>query len=128
MARGGMAEFALPVESRAPGTGPFGAEACLARLRNGRISALNNPEKPVTNPIRASFLNEPVVPAVSSDYELFVASLTGYAMFLLDAEGRVATWGPGAEEQEGFKAEEILGQPFSTFFRPEDVALGQPQA
>src|SRR5205085_11928595 len=45
-----------------------------------------------------------------------------------DPAGRVASWNAGAEAIKGYAAEEILGQHFSVFYPPEDVAHGKPQA
>src|SRR5207302_507710 len=45
----------------------------------------------------------------------------------LDPAGRVASWNAGAEAIKGYAAEEILGQHFSVFYTPEDMASGKPQ-
>jgi PAS domain S-box-containing protein len=57
---------------------------------------------------------------------LLVRSVTDYAIYLLDPEGKVATWNPGAERFKGYQAEEIIGRHFSSFFTPEDVASDLP--
>jgi PAS domain S-box-containing protein len=59
-------------------------------------------------------------------YQLLVDSVTDYAIFMLDAGGRVVTWNRGAERSIGYRAEEVLGQHFSIFFLPEDVESGRP--
>ena len=59
-------------------------------------------------------------------FRLLVRSVTDYAIYLLDPEGMVATWNPGAERFKGYQAEEIIGQHFSRFFTPEDVASDLP--
>ena len=59
-------------------------------------------------------------------FRLLVNSVTDYAIYLLDRDGRVTTWNPGAERFKGYKAEEIIGQHFSRFFTPDDVAAGLP--
>ncbi len=58
---------------------------------------------------------------------LLVENAKDYAIYMLDAQGNVATWNAGAEHTEGYRAEEIIGKPFSTFFTPEDVARNAPQ-
>lgn len=58
--------------------------------------------------------------------QLFLESVRDYALFMLDREGRVATWNAGAERMKGWRADEILGQHFSKFYPPEDVARGKP--
>jgi PAS domain S-box-containing protein len=57
---------------------------------------------------------------------LLIESLQEYAIFLLDANGRVATWNAGAERIKGYRAEEIIGKHFSCFYLDEDKALGRP--
>ena len=60
-------------------------------------------------------------------YERLVQSITDYAIFMLDADGRVASWNSGAQRIKGYAAEEIIGQPFSRFYTPEDRAGGVPK-
>jgi PAS domain S-box-containing protein len=57
---------------------------------------------------------------------LMVASIRDYALYMIDPAGRVATWNPGAQRIKGYREEEILGQPISRFFTPEDVARHRP--
>jgi PAS domain S-box-containing protein len=60
-------------------------------------------------------------------YRLLVQSLRDYAVFMLDTEGRVQTWNPGAQTIKGYTAEEIIGRPLSRFYTAEDVVAGRPQ-
>jgi len=55
-----------------------------------------------------------------------IGSVRDYALFMLDPKGRVASWNPGAERIKGYREEEILGEHFSRFFPPEDIAMGKP--
>jgi PAS domain S-box-containing protein len=55
-----------------------------------------------------------------------VESVKDYAIFMLDREGRVMTWNPGAERIKGYKADEIRGKHFSVFYPPEDIERGKP--
>ncbi|HVR19384.1 MAG TPA: PAS domain S-box protein [Polyangiaceae bacterium] len=57
-------------------------------------------------------------------FRLLVESVTDYAIFLLDPEGRVRTWNRGAERIKGYRPADIIGQHFSTFYLPSDVATG----
>jgi PAS domain S-box-containing protein len=59
-------------------------------------------------------------------YRLLVDAITDYAIYLLDADGRVASWNAGAQRFKQYTAEEILGQHFSRFYTPEDQATGLP--
>jgi PAS domain S-box-containing protein len=45
--------------------------------------------------------------------------LTEHATFMLDAEGRVASWNPSAEQMFGHGPTEILGRPFAEVFAPD---------
>jgi PAS domain S-box-containing protein len=55
-----------------------------------------------------------------------VESIGDYAIYLLDREGHVLTWNPGAERIKGYAADEVLGLHYSRFFTDEDVAQGRP--
>ena len=59
-------------------------------------------------------------------FRLLVSAITDYAIYMLDTEGRVATWNPGAQRFKGYTTSEIIGEHFSRFFTPEDVAAGLP--
>jgi PAS domain S-box-containing protein len=52
-------------------------------------------------------------------FRLLVEAIKDYAICLLDAEGRIVSWNGGAEVMHGYRAEEILGRPFSLFHAPE---------
>ncbi|RKH34187.1 PAS domain-containing sensor histidine kinase [Corallococcus praedator] len=67
-------------------------------------------------------------PDVDAQLRLLIDNVRDYAILTLDLEGRVASWNAGAERIKGYRAEEILGQHFSRFYPPEDVARGKPQA
>lgn len=67
-------------------------------------------------------------PALTIDlYRLLVESIRDYAIFVLDPEGRVLTWNPGAQALKGYTREEIVGQHFSKFYLPEAIQSGWPQ-
>jgi PAS domain S-box-containing protein len=53
-------------------------------------------------------------------FRRLVDSVRDYAIFLLDREGNVMTWNPGAERLKGYKADEIIGRHFSAFY-PQEV-------
>ena len=65
-------------------------------------------------------------PASEDRFGLLVRSVQDYAIFLLDPGGRISSWNAGAERIKGYAAEEIIGQHFSVFYPPEDVAAGKP--
>lgn len=55
-------------------------------------------------------------------------SISDYSIFALSPQGVVLTWNRGGEHIQGYRAEEIIGQSFALFYRPEERALGAPQA
>jgi PAS domain S-box-containing protein len=60
-------------------------------------------------------------------FRVFIESVRDYALLILDPKGHVATWNRGAEAIKGWKAAEIIGQHFSSFYPPEAVAAGLPE-
>jgi PAS domain S-box-containing protein len=64
---------------------------------------------------------------IEEPFRLFIENVQDYAIFMLDTDGRVATWNAGAERAKGYKASEIIGQHFSRFYSEEDLRAGKPQ-
>ena len=60
-------------------------------------------------------------------YRLLVEAVTDYAIFMLDADGIVTSWNPGAQRFKGYLPAEIIGKHFSTFYMEEDRRLGVPE-
>ena len=67
----------------------------------------------------------PIAPGEES-FAAAVESVSDYAIFMLDAQGRVSSWNAGAERIEGYRADEIIGHEYAVFFTPEDRAAGAP--
>lgn len=67
------------------------------------------------------------LPLMSDRYRLLVESVTDYAIYLLDSDGRVASWNPGARRFKGYDDHEIIGQSFERFYTQEDRASGLPR-
>jgi PAS domain S-box-containing protein len=61
-------------------------------------------------------------------FRLLLEGIEDYAIYMLDPEGRVTSWNNGAQRITGYTADEIIGQSFERFYRPEDVASGRPSA
>jgi PAS domain S-box-containing protein len=53
-------------------------------------------------------------------FRLLVQSVTDYAIYMLDPEGRVSSWNAGAERFKGYTADEIIGEHFSRFYTDEE--------
>ncbi|HTL98555.1 MAG TPA: MASE1 domain-containing protein [Holophagaceae bacterium] len=61
-------------------------------------------------------------------FRRLVQSVTDYAIFMLDPEGKVISWNEGAERIKGYGSAEILGRSVSLFYPPEEVDRGKPAA
>jgi PAS domain S-box-containing protein len=60
-------------------------------------------------------------------FRLLVQSVTDYAIYRLDPEGRVASWNSGAERIKGYTPVEAIGGHFSRFYTEEDRLAGEPE-
>ncbi len=60
-------------------------------------------------------------------YRLLVESVSDYAIYLLDPQGHIASWNPGAERIKGYSAPEVLGRHVRMFYRPTDAEAGEPE-
>jgi PAS domain S-box-containing protein len=49
-------------------------------------------------------------------FRLMMESVKDYAIFMLDTQGRVASWNAGAQRIKGYRAEEIIGEHFRIFY------------
>ena len=90
--------------------------ALLAQLERARVALAKRAEERT----RAAAESE-------RRFRLMVESVVDYAIYILDANGRVASWNAGAERIKGYMADEIIGQPLSRFYLPEDVERGKPE-
>ncbi|HYH70744.1 MAG TPA: PAS domain S-box protein, partial [Methyloceanibacter sp.] len=59
-------------------------------------------------------------------FGMLVDAVVDYAIYMLDPNGQVTNWNKGAERIKGYTADEIVGQHFSRFYTPEDLATGLP--
>lgn len=60
-------------------------------------------------------------------YRLLIEGISDYAIYMLDPDGRIASWNPAAQRLKGYDASEVLGTHFSRFYPPEEQARGQPE-
>ena len=58
---------------------------------------------------------------------MLIEGVRDYAIFLLDRDGKVASWNAGAERLKGYHAGEIIGRDYALFFTPEDRESGKPR-
>jgi PAS domain S-box-containing protein len=57
-------------------------------------------------------------------FELLADTAHEYAIFLVDPDGHLVCWNPGASRLFGYQSDEVVGHHFSLFFSPEDVESG----
>ncbi|MCW6513064.1 PAS domain S-box protein [Lichenifustis flavocetrariae] len=73
--------------------------------------------------IAASKVSEP---APHEHDRLLIDSVIDFAIYRLNADGRVCSWNTGAERIKGYTEAEIFGEHFSRFFTPSDRKAGLP--
>jgi PAS domain S-box-containing protein len=66
-------------------------------------------------------------PTSERRFQLLIASVIDYAIYMLDPSGHVNSWNPGAQRFKGYREHEILGQHFSVFYTEEERAAGVPE-
>ena len=59
-------------------------------------------------------------------FQIFVESVSDYAIFVLDPSGHVASWNGTAQEIIGYASEEVVGKHFSLLYRPDERRAGVP--
>jgi PAS domain S-box-containing protein len=60
-------------------------------------------------------------------FRLLVSGVKDYAIFMLDADGKVASWNLGAERIKGYRHAEIVGQDYALFYTADERARGLPR-
>ncbi|MGC2087051.1 MAG: PAS domain S-box protein [Bradyrhizobium sp.] len=60
-------------------------------------------------------------------YRMLVEAVTDYAIYMLDANGIISSWNPGARRFKGYEESEILGEHFSRFYTEEDRKTELPR-
>ena len=70
---------------------------------------------------------EEVLRQSEEQFRLLVQSVTDYAIYMLDPDGRVVSWNAGAQRIKGYLPHQIIGEHFSRFYVEEDRRAGVPQ-
>jgi len=96
-----------------------GMAACVL----GLLAALGT----IYRQIRRQRLLEQALLEREQEFHFMTDSITECAVLMLDLQGRVRTWNPGAQRIKGYAASEVIGRHVSCFYTPEDAAAGQPE-
>jgi PAS domain S-box-containing protein len=97
----------------------FWADVVISAIRGsgGQVRGFVKVTRDLTDRLRA----EEQLRQGEERLRLMIGSVREYAIFMLDPQGRVATWNAGAAALKGYEASEIIGQHISRFYRPEDL-------
>ncbi|TXH06280.1 MAG: PAS domain-containing sensor histidine kinase [Nevskiaceae bacterium] len=80
---------------------------------------------PTTSPA-AGTARKPLLRDLDDLHRRLVEGVSDYAIYMLDPEGHVSSWNLGAQRFKGYRADEIIGRHFSTFYTEEDRAAQRP--
>lgn len=102
----------------------FWASVVITALRDPAGKLLGYAK--VTRDLTERRAHEEALVQSEEQLRLLVGAVQDHALFMLSPEGEVLTWNAGAERIKGYAAAEVIGQHFSMFFTPDDVASGVP--
>jgi PAS domain S-box-containing protein len=97
----------------------------LAQLSRHAATALDHARLVAEARARERLVADRRVHALESLMSLTLGSIKDYAMCLFDADGRVVTWHPGAEQLFGYVASEIAGESGATLLSLEPGDFGE---
>lgn len=98
----------------------------VEKLLSARVR-VSEPPKPTESPIASNPNLQRHLQQNDQLFRAFVEEIRDYAIFLLDSNGRIASWNRGAQRLLGYSSPEIIGNHFSCFYPEEDIATGKPQ-
>ncbi|MET3709482.1 diguanylate cyclase (GGDEF)-like protein/PAS domain S-box-containing protein [Sphingomonas trueperi] len=68
------------------------------------------------------------IAASERQFSILAKGISDCALYMLDAQGRVANWNTGAARLKGYAEAEVIGSHLSRFYTPEDRARGAADA
>jgi PAS domain S-box-containing protein len=60
-------------------------------------------------------------------FRMLIEAITDYAIYMLDPDGTITSWNPGAMRLKGYEESEIIGENFARFYTEEDREARLPQ-
>ncbi|MEX2155193.1 MAG: PAS domain-containing sensor histidine kinase [Gemmatimonadaceae bacterium] len=103
----------------------FWANVVITTLRNESGEHVGFAK--VTRDLSERHKEEVILRESEERFRLLVQNVRDYGIFMLDPQGRVASWNAGAARLKGYTADEIIGRHFSTFYPAEDIKAGKPK-
>ncbi len=103
----------------------FWANVVITAMRDAAGTLLGFSK--VTRDLTQRRLQEEALRLSEERFRLLVDGVADYAIFMLDANGTVATWNSGAQRIKGYIAAEIVGHHFSRFYPQEARDSGWPE-
>src|SRR5207237_9735538 len=102
----------------------FWAEVTITALRDSEGAVIGFAK--VTRDLTARKEAQDALHRSEQTFQLLVESIQDCAIFMLDPDGRVASWNAAAERIKGYRAQDTRGEHFSTSDPPDDVGQGKP--
>src|SRR4051794_2628927 len=102
---------------RQDGTRFWASGVMTAHHREGRLEGFSK----VLRDLTARKLADDRLRASEEQLRLFTENVPDYALIPVDVHGVVSGWNTGAQRTFGYSPEEMIGQPATRLFSPEDV-------
>jgi PAS domain S-box-containing protein len=102
----------------------FWANVVISAMRNAKGDLIGFSK--VTRDLTLRRGHEEALRQSEERFRLLVEGVAEYAIFMLDVNGKVATWNSGAQRMKGYAIDEILGRHFSIFYPAEARESGWP--
>jgi PAS domain S-box-containing protein len=103
----------------------FWANVVITAMRNANGQLLGFAK--VTRDLTQRRAHEEELRRSEERFRLLIEGVKDYAIFMLDANGRIVTWNVGAERIKGYAARDIIGQHFSVFYPQDARESGWPE-
>src|ERR1041385_2854292 len=92
-----------------------------------RTTSTRKPERRRKPPQRDPKVGDHAQPFSGEQFRLMIEAVADYAIYMLDPEGHIMSWNPGAQRVKRYSASEVIGKHYSMFFTSDDLRAGKPQ-